>query len=106
MLLIPAIALVIFQALVNGQTSGEVQVDAKSLHLIKRTEPLYPPIARAAHVTGDVKIRVVIGLDGHVKSTTVQAGRRCLPVLLITAFGTGCLNPCWTPRASRNSQAR
>ncbi len=43
--------------------------------------PIYPPLAKAAHVQGTVKLQIRIGADGHVKDTTVISGHP----LLITA---------------------
>jgi TonB family protein len=43
--------------------------------------PIYPPLAKAAHVQGIVKLQIRIGADGHVKDVTVISGHP----LLITA---------------------
>ncbi len=43
--------------------------------------PIYPPLAKAAGVTGAVKLQILIGTDGHVKDVTVISGHP----LLITA---------------------
>ena len=36
----------------------------------KKVAPEYPPIARAAHITGDVDLLITIGRDGHVINVT------------------------------------
>ena len=51
------------------------------LHLVKQTDPVYPPIAKAAHVSGQVKLQVEIGTDGHVVSAKSTGG----PAMLIGA---------------------
>lgn len=52
-------------------------------HLIQHTEPIYPPIARAAQVQGDVVIRVTISESGQVASEKVLSGP---PMLQRTAL--------------------
>jgi TonB family protein len=42
--------------------------------LQQQTAPLYPPIARAAHVSGDVVISLQIQTDGHVSDLRVLRG--------------------------------
>jgi TonB family protein len=46
---------------------GGVQVGA----LLVRVPPIYPPDARAAHISGTVVIQAVIGKDGILKNPTV-----------------------------------
>jgi TonB family protein len=43
-----------------------------------RISPIYPELAKRMNVTGKVKIEVVIGPDGHVKSTRVVGGHPLL----------------------------
>jgi TonB family protein len=43
-------------------------------HLLEQQEPLYPPIAKAARVQGDVGITLVIDIDGHVVSEEIMSG--------------------------------
>jgi TonB family protein len=48
--------------------------------------PVYPPLARQAHITGDVVVRVSIRQDGSVESAEVVSGHRMLsPVALDSA---------------------
>jgi TonB family protein len=53
---------------------------AQALHL-QQPDPEYPPIAKAAHVTGTVVLQAVIGADGHVLSLHVLSG----PAMLFQA---------------------
>lgn len=50
-------------------------------NLIHRVDPVYPPIAKAAHVAGTVVLHVIIGKDGTVQEVQVVSG----PPLLIRA---------------------
>jgi len=54
--------------------SGGVAVQMQ----VKRTEPVYPPIARAAHITGTVVLNVVISKDGKVEELNVVSGPQML----------------------------
>jgi protein TonB len=43
-------------------------------NLQQSSPPIYPPLAKAAEVQGAVKLRILIGTDGHVRDTTVISG--------------------------------
>jgi TonB family protein len=49
--------------------------------MVKQTAPVYPAIAKAAHVSGQVKLQIEIGTDGHVISTKVLSG----PPMLVSS---------------------
>src|SRR4029077_13569350 len=42
--------------------------------LIHKVVPVYPVIARSAHVSGDVVVRIMIGQDGNVKNAVIEKG--------------------------------
>ena len=42
--------------------------------LIKLSAPIYPPVARQAHITGDVDLMIAVEKDGTVKSAVVVSG--------------------------------
>jgi protein TonB len=42
--------------------------------LIHRVQPDYPPIARAARISGRVELRAIIGTDGSVRQIEVLSG--------------------------------
>ena len=45
---------------------------------LKRRTPLYPPIAKAAHVQGAVVLHAIIGKNGSIQNLTyVSAARKC-----------------------------
>jgi TonB family protein len=46
--------------------------------VISTPEPVYPVMAKNFHVTGVVKVQVVIASDGHIKSTQVIGGHPLL----------------------------
>jgi TonB family protein len=52
--------------------------------VLELPKPSYPPIARAAHATGTVEVRVIIGLDGSVIAAVSISGH---PLLQAAAVG-------------------
>jgi len=49
---------------------GQVQLG----RLLRKVEPQYPPIAKAAHVFGNVVLECVVGVDGHIVQVKVKSG--------------------------------
>lgn len=50
-------------------------------HVVKQTSPVYPPIAKAAHVSGEVKLQIQVDTDGRVTIAKVISG----PPMLVEA---------------------
>jgi TonB family protein len=61
------------------RVGGEVQ----KAKLVQRTEPIYPPLAAQARISGVVRLNVIIGKDGSVENTTVASGH---PILVPSAM--------------------
>jgi TonB family protein len=57
-----------------AQQPTTVNQDIFDSHVIKRTELIYPPIAKAARITGTVVVDVQVGVDGKIASTKVVSG--------------------------------
>jgi len=60
-------------------------------------QPAYPPIARAAHATGEVDVRVIIDYDGKVIAAAAVSGHPLLQAASVKAarealFGPSKLN--------------
>ena len=69
-------------ALVLPTLTSSAQAQEDTTRKVKsRVDPLYPELARRMHISGTVKLQVVIAKDGNVKSTKVIGG----PPLLIDA---------------------
>jgi protein TonB len=51
--------------------------------LIRQVPPTYPPLAKQARVSGEVRLRLVVGTDGAVKEVTVVSGH---PLLIQAAI--------------------
>lgn len=76
--------LLLFSACTVGQSVAQtltVDKTTAATHLLKRVEPLYPPIAQAANVTGTVELNATVGSDGSVTSVKAVSG----PPMLIQA---------------------
>jgi protein TonB len=62
---------------VVGGVPGGVRGGASAVQearLIRRVEPVYPPLARQARVAGTVRVETTIGVDGRVKTATAISG--------------------------------
>jgi len=42
--------------------------------ILRRIEPVYPPIAKQAHISGTVELEGVIGVDGRMIELRVKSG--------------------------------
>jgi protein TonB len=50
----------------------------KMARLIRRVDPLYPPLARQARISGVVELEGVIGIDGRLRELAVKSGHPLL----------------------------
>jgi protein TonB len=48
--------------------------DVKAAKLLKSVQPVYPPMARSQHVSGNVQIDALIDADGNVGAMKVLSG--------------------------------
>jgi TonB family protein len=62
----------------NLPQSNAAQGVVQSAVLVRNTPPQYPPVAKAAGITGVVRLRVTIGPDGAVKDVSVISGNPLL----------------------------
>ena len=46
--------------------------------MVTLSNPVYPPLARQARISGDVQIKVEVGKDGTLKSASVVSGHQML----------------------------
>jgi TonB family protein len=59
--------------------------NVQAARLIKRVQPLYPEVARSERISGTIKMRVIIGKDGSVRSVRVQSGVCSLAMAAVEA---------------------
>jgi|ERR1700688_4405081 len=64
------------------QTSMAQKRDHAERKILSKVVPAYPDLAKRMHVGGVVKVEVVVGANGTVKSTRVLGGN---PVLIESA---------------------
>ena len=57
----------------------------ESGHAIELPKPEYPPIARAAHASGTVEVKVLVDLDGSVIAAAVISGHPLLQAAAVNA---------------------
>ncbi len=53
--------------------------------LIRKIEPVYPKLAKIAHISGTVRLQAVIDEEGNVKDVTVLSGHRALCAAAVDA---------------------
>jgi protein TonB len=53
--------------------------------LIRQVPPIYPQVAKAAHISGPVRLHLTIGTDGAVKQVRVLEGNAILASAAVTA---------------------
>lgn len=68
-----------------GASSLLVDEATAASHVIKRVEPIYPPIAKAAHVIGTVELSAKVGADGAVVGVRAIAGPAMLTQAAVDA---------------------
>lgn len=68
-----------------AQQSGEVARAEAQEHLVKRIEPDYPPLAKAARIQGKVLLKATISKDGDVTAVNVVSGHPMLAPSAIQA---------------------
>ena len=62
-------------------------------NLVTDPEPIYPPIAKAAHVSGNVALEIQVDASGHVSATKVLSGPPMLRGAAIDAVKTWEFKP-------------
>ena len=74
----------------QGNTQAPIALsesDARQ-HLIQMNQPVYPPIAKAARIEGNIEIEVVIGTTGQIISEKVVSGPSMLRQAALDAVKT------------------
>ena len=61
--------------------------------LINRVQPVYPPLARAAHIQGVVNLQAIIGRDGRIRELQVVNGHPLLVKAALDAVGQWAYQP-------------
>jgi periplasmic protein TonB len=64
----------------------KISIGVMEASLVHRVDPVYPAIARAAHISGEVRLRATIATDGTVKDYEVVSGNSLLVRAAVTAI--------------------
>jgi len=62
----------------SAQSDQTSEVAQPGVVLTRLSDPVYPPVANAAHLTGDVDLELLIGRDGRIESAVVVSGHPML----------------------------
>jgi TonB family protein len=66
-------------------TSGQTGQNVKVGNIINKATPAYPPLARTAHVSGEVVVMVLVDEKGKVVAAQAQSGHPLLLAAAVTA---------------------
>lgn len=88
---------------VQRVTQTETALRARLRH---KVEPVYPAEALSQNVQGDVLVRVVVGVDGHVLEATVISGHPLLNDAALAAVQQWTFDPQVTDGAAVEVEAR
>lgn len=76
------------------QDCGEtVEGDVDTGRALELPQPAYPPIARAAHVSGQVMVQVLIDVDGSVVQAAAVSGHPLLQAVSVQAAKDSRFSP-------------
>jgi TonB family protein len=74
---------------VNGQIVREI-VNGR---IISKPQPAYPPVAKVARASGEVKVQVIVGKDGRVLAAKVLSGHPLLAAAALKAAREATFTP-------------
>jgi Gram-negative bacterial TonB protein C-terminal len=61
-----------------GQDAATSNTDQTGVVISKLSQPIYPPMARIAHITGDAEVRLGVRKDGSIESAVAVSGHPLL----------------------------
>jgi TonB family protein len=78
-------SILLIAAITQAQNSPTAHITVNTIspnpHIVQQASPVYPSIAKAAHISGQVKLQIEIDIDGHVTNTKVLSG----PPMLVSS---------------------
>jgi TonB family protein len=79
MFALPAMVVMLFAARESlAQTARSPDAEDQGVVLTNLSPPIYPPLAKQAHITGDVILELSVGQDGRLESVAVVSGHPLL----------------------------
>ncbi len=62
-------------------------------HALELPQPLYPPLAARAHVLGEVRVQVIVDIDGKVIAASAISGHPLLQAAAVKAARSALFTP-------------
>ena len=80
---------------VRQEVKAPIQVPStvEEVLLIRKTMPVYPPIARAAHIEGTVRLAATISKTGYIENLHIASGPAMLRQAALDAVSTWRYRP-------------
>jgi len=85
----------------SGAAMAAPVPDLPELQPLTRTDPVYPPLARQARISGVVNLVATIGIDGHVVELKAASGHPMLINSALTAARQWTYSPQTEPTKTR-----
>jgi TonB family protein len=82
------VAAIAFASVAHSQVAskpGQISSASADEHLLKKVEPVYPPLAKATRIQGNVVLIVTISQTGTVSDVKVQSGHPMLTASAVAA---------------------
>src|SRR5262249_26495622 len=73
----------------NAKTAGGVEPG----HTLELPQPAYPSLAARAHASGEVRVQVIIDLDGRVIAASAISGHPLLQAAAVKAARSAVFTP-------------
>ena len=77
----------------SKQDAAQAADGVDRARILSLPKPAYPPIARAAHATGEVNVRVIIDYDGKVIAAAAVSGHPLLQAASVRAAREALFGP-------------
>ena len=69
------------------------QDDVETGHALELPQPAYPPLAARAHASGEVRVQVIVDIDGKVIAASAISGHPLLQAAAVKAARSALFSP-------------
>ncbi len=77
-----------------GEDSGTKTADGvETSHALELPQPAYPPLAARAHASGEVRVQVIVDVDGKVIAASAISGNPLLRAAAVNAARSALFTP-------------
>jgi TonB family protein len=77
----------------GDDSSGKSAEGVETGHALELPQPAYPPLAARAHVSGEVRVQVIVDLDGKVIAASAISGHPLLQPAAVKAARGAVFTP-------------